>query len=163
MEHNLFSKLLKFDLPTQYSAGSETWVCWGSKLADSEKKVGRAWLNESQGSKNLKSLISVHLMRCKLYSWFIGKNSNNDVQWSLTVLGFAIKISQSIENQPVCSLNQIRTFSLPADLNGAFLIGGPTNDDKRFQNMAFKTTHNKDESLPQFMKSPQLIFSHKNR
>ena len=28
--------------------------------------------------------------------------------------------------------------------------------------MAFKTTHNKDESLPQFMKSPQLIFSHKN-
>ena len=26
--------------------------------------------------------------------------------------------------------------------------------------MAFKTTHNKDESLPQFMKSPQLIFSH---
>ena len=29
--------------------------------------------------------------------------------------------------------------------------------------MAFKTTHNKDESLPQFMKSPQLIFSHKNR
>ena len=38
MEHNLFSKLLKFDLPTQYSAGSETWVCWGSKLADSEKE-----------------------------------------------------------------------------------------------------------------------------
>jgi len=30
-------------------------------------------------------------------------------------------------------------------------------------NMAFKTSHNKDESLPQFMKSPQLIFSHKNR
>ena len=29
--------------------------------------------------------------------------------------------------------------------------------------MAFKTTHNKDESLPQFLKSPQLIFSHKNR
>ena len=29
--------------------------------------------------------------------------------------------------------------------------------------MAFKTTHNKYESLPQFMKSPQLIFSHKNR
>ena len=29
-----------------------------------------------------------------------------------------------------------------------------------FANMAFKTTHNKDESLPQFMKSPQLIFSH---
>ena len=27
-------------------------------------------------------------------------------------------------------------------------------------NMAFKTTHNKDESLPQFMKSSQLIFSH---
>ena len=30
------------------------------------------------------------------------------------------------------------------------------------EDMAFKTTHNKDESLPQFMKSPQLIFSHKN-
>ena len=28
------------------------------------------------------------------------------------------------------------------------------------KHMAFKTTHNKDESLPQFMKSPQLIFSH---
>ena len=28
------------------------------------------------------------------------------------------------------------------------------------EDMAFKTTHNKDESLPQFMKSPQLIFSH---
>ena len=26
--------------------------------------------------------------------------------------------------------------------------------------MAFKATHNKDESLPQFMKSPQLKFSH---
>ena len=35
------------------------------------------------------------------------------------------------------------------------LVGG-------FFDMAFKTTHNKDESLPQFMKSPQLIFSHKN-
>ena len=30
------------------------------------------------------------------------------------------------------------------------------------KHMAFKTTHNKDESLPQLMKSPQLIFSHKN-
>ena len=29
-----------------------------------------------------------------------------------------------------------------------------------YGNMAFKTTHNKDENLPQFMKSPQLIFSH---
>ena len=28
------------------------------------------------------------------------------------------------------------------------------------QHMAFKATHNKDESLPQFMKSPQFIFSH---
>ena len=36
-------------------------------------------------------------------------------------------------------------------------ISNQTNND-----MAFKTTHNKDESLPQFMKSPQLIFSHKN-
>ena len=26
---------------------------------------------------------------------------------------------------------------------------------ERVDNMAFKTTHNKDESLPQFMKSPQ--------
>ena len=34
-------------------------------------------------------------------------------------------------------------------------------NDVRFFYMAFKTTHNKDESLPQFMKSPQLIFSHK--
>ena len=34
--------------------------------------------------------------------------------------------------------------------------------DHVIENMAFKTTHNKDESLPQFMKSPQLIFSHKN-
>ena len=30
------------------------------------------------------------------------------------------------------------------------------------KDMAFKTTHNKDESLPQFMKSPQLIFSVKS-
>ena len=34
------------------------------------------------------------------------------------------------------------------------------NQEWDIKNMAFKTTHNKDESLPQFMKSPQLIFSH---
>ena len=41
-----------------------------------------------------------------------------------------------------------------------FKRGGRGSSPCSKDNMAFKTTHNKDESLPQFMKSPQLIFSH---
>ena len=48
-------------------------------------------------------------------------------------------------------------------INGAYLSNVQTRWAANFIDMAFKTTHNKDESLPQFMKSPQLIFSHKNR
>ena len=41
-----------------------------------------------------------------------------------------------------------------------YFSAGTHKSQSMLLHMAFKATHSKDESLPQFMKSPQLIFFH---
>ena len=48
-------------------------------------------------------------------------------------------------------------FPLSIDLSGLAQTGQQEMNCGALPYMTFKTTHNKDESLPQFMKSPQLI------
>ena len=72
----------------------------------------------------------------------------------------------------IISGRHVCQFLLFTFLNLSWIAPQKKNQDKFFcsyfefpvqggfqKHMAFKTTHNKDESLPQFMKSPQLIFS----
>ena len=60
-------------------------------------------------------------------------------------------------NQTLMRFNNMFTLQSDVDHDGQ---GEDCHDHHEEEDMAFKTTHNKDKSLPQFMKSPQLIVSH---